>query len=193
MGPQLSETITNWLGSANAKYRKALQPIATLAGMSYDTAVQRRHLGKILQILSEKDPGNQIGELIRNSAASNYAERGELVVTFIRFLLPDNRDAWGAILKKLEDSINPVDKDIKAEFAEYQQQAMKRGPLKSFDDAVDPSGLALTTAVGAGTVYATTQGAAYVGTHGWSLIHGALTSENWNALLHFLHLAASTT
>ena len=98
-GAGLSEAITDWVGGIkNKTLRTALQPVANLSGKNYDTLVQKRHGGKILSILANANPSNRIGELLRNGADGTYSnKKGELVVTFVRFLLPFNRDAWGEI------------------------------------------------------------------------------------------------
>lgn len=184
-GPALTDSITEWLGSIkNGRIRKALKPLGRLAGMNYDTLVQKRHGAKILQILANADASNRIGELIRNSADSSFAKKGELIVTFIRFILPDNREAWADIIDLLKESTNSLDHRLKSQLDGYMDEALARGALAPFDDVPDYVGLGVQAATAASATGGLIYGSVSLGQYGMHVS----TVENFEALLHALHL-----
>lgn len=188
LGPQMCELLTNWIGSADAKYRKILKPLVDLVGLQYDRAVLRRHLQKILKVLSLRDPQMQLHELLENGAATAYAKPGELIVTFIRFT--NAREDWNAIRNLLKESKAPLDQKTDELFEQYEKEAIQRGPLPLISPEPDPVGTVVAMSAVAGTGWLSTSGLPWLMNHGAEKIQALSSSENVRAVLHFLHLAA---
>ena len=188
MGPQLAEIITNWIGNVDGKYRQSLKPIADLVGLQYDRAVLRRHLPKILKVLSIKDPETQLQELLDHSGAGTYIRPGELIVTFIRFT--KSRNDWNQIRAFLNASTAPLDKKIEAKFEEYEKEAMKRGPLPLISPEPDPTGTAIAVGMGTGVMWAASHGATWLTHTAGPYLQSLYSGENLQTLLQFLHMAA---
>jgi hypothetical protein len=188
LGPQMCELLTNWMGSADAKYRKILKPLVDLVGLQYDRAVLRRHLQKIFKVLSLRDPKMQLHELLENGAATAYAKPGELIVTFIRFT--NAREDWNAIRNLLKESKAPLDQKTDELFEQYEKEAIQRGPLPLISPEPDPVGTVVAMSAIAGTGWLSTTGLPWLMHQGAEKIQALSSSEHVQVILQFLHLAA---
>ena len=154
--------------------------------MEYDSAMRRRHLAKILKIISLDNPKTQLTELLDGSAENPYAAKGELIVTFIRFTR--SREDWNHIKLALEKSEHSYDKKLLGQMDKYEEEALKRGPLSLIGPVSDPLGSVVSAGVGASVVAATGGGATWLAEKAWFQAQSAYSSENMHSLLHLLHL-----
>jgi hypothetical protein len=175
-GPQAIEIVTNWIGSVDGKYRKVLKPVLELLGMQYDRAVLRRHLPRILKILSIKNPADQLNELLKNDGKTPYALPGELIVTFIRFT--EAREDWNNIQAQLASSNFSLDQKLVVEFDKYEKEAVKRGRLPLLSPEPDPTGAAIGVGMGAGGAWFAGNGIAWVTQKSWIQLQQIFSTEN---------------
>lgn len=170
------EALAVWVEAASTYklgfLKKAFLPITRLLDLKRDTIVARRHLGTILQLTYSLSGQARIDELMRHDGETTDSPRGEVIITYIRYLLTENRGQWKEILGDLDKDADSLDASVKEQLMTYKAQAVKDGPLNLMGNGVDRLGSVVRFGQAA-------VGAAGVGYASYYL-----------GLLHFLHLAS---